>query len=802
MRPDRWERIKDIFGAAIECASEARGPLLDTSCAGDSELRAEVDSLLAAHDTSGGFIDKPAVHAALGVAAETAQSWIGRRLGPYCIVEEIGHGGMSEVYRAIRADDEYQKEVAIKVLRPGLDVEALLRHFRLEKQILANLDHPNIARLLDAGRSEEAQPFLVMDFIKGQPIDDYCEQRRLGVAQRLALFRTLCSAVQYVHRHLMVHGDLKCSNILVTDDGVVKLLDFGIAKLLNPMPAFGMPDTKVTGLIAMTPAFASPEQISGQPITTTSDVYSLGVVLYRLLTGVMPLGEDPLSRLQGEVRSIAAMALQKEPARRYASVQQLDDDLRNHLTGFPVTAHGASVRYLLGKFVARHKTSTTIGVLLLLSLVAGIVATSWQAHVARVERARAERHFDSVRKLADTLLFEVHRAIEDLPGATAARQTLVQNSLAYLDGLAAEQSGDTELRRDLAAAYEQVGDVQGTRLGDNAGALESYRKALEIRSRLVASDAENETLRRELVRNYGKLGDMAFFVDDLAGALEYAGRMMVLAEELSRAHPAEPRDQRNLAYAHSSQGWYRGMSGDAARGLPLIERAETIMQSLVSSQPENAALRRSLGVIYSMHGHVLRLATDRYAESQDKHEKGFALLSELTRADPLNADLRQAEAYALLGIGGAMARQGHLKSALDNQLQAVAWLRTLVDADPKNDRARFDAARALSESGETLVTLGEADRAEQHLNESLHILSASAGGNAREMTVERALMAFTHFQLLRLSAQRGAQCRQARVWLENGLPLVLASARSKTWHLYVAGMTSEAERILAPCDQP
>jgi non-specific serine/threonine protein kinase/serine/threonine-protein kinase len=496
------------------------------------------------------------------------------------------------------------------------------------------------------------------------------------------------------------------------------------------------------------------------------------------------------------------MALQKEPAKRYSSVQQLDDDVRNHLSGFPVTAHGASVRYLLGKFVNRHKVSTAIGALLLLSLVAGIIATSWQAHVARVERARAERHFASVRKLADTLLFEVHRAIKDLPGATAARQTLVQNSLAYLDGLAAEQGGDSELRRDLAAAYEQVGDVQGTRLGDNAGALASYRKSLDIRLRLVASDAANDTLRRELVRNYGKLGDMAFFVDDLGSALDYANRMMLLAQEMSRAHPAEPDDRRNLAYAHSSQGWYRGMSGDPARGLPLIERAETIMQSLVSSHPENPVFRRSLGVIYSMHGHVLRLATDQYALSQDKHEKGFALLSELTRADPLNADLRQAEAYLLLGIGGAMARQGQLQAGLEKQLQAVTWLRTLVDADPKNDRARFDAARALSEAGETLVTLGASDQAEQHLNESLHILSASAGGNAREMTVERALMAFTHFQLLRLSAQRGAQCQQARVWSENGLPLVVASERSRTWHLYVAGMTSEAERILAPCDQP
>lgn len=800
MRADRWEQIKDIFGAAIECGADARRQLLDSSCAGDLELRAELDSLLTAHDTSGGFIDKPAVHAALGIAAAIAPSWIGRRLGPYCIVEEVGQGGMSEVYRAIRADDEYQKEVAIKVLRPGLDVAALLRHFRVEKQILANLDHPNIARLLDAGSTEEGQPFLVMDFIKGKPIDEYCQDQQLSVSRRLALFRTLCSAVQHVHRHLMVHGDLKCSNVLVTDDAVVKLLDFGVAKLLNPGPTLGVPETSRSGLIALTPAYASPEQINGQPITTASDVYSLGIVLYRILTGAMPQGAS-LSPLQGEIKSIAAMALQKEPDLRYSSVEQLDDDVRRHLTGFPVVAHGASVGYLLARFVGRHKVSTSIGALLLVSLVAGIVATTWQAHVAQIERARAERHFANVRKLADTLLFDVHRAIEDLPGATAARQTLVENSLAYLDALSEEQASDADLQRDLAAAYEQVAEVQGTRLGDNSGALVSYRKALDIRTRLFESDRANAELGRELVHNYGRLGDMVFFVDDADRALEYADRMVRLAEALARAHPGEVTDQRGLAYAYTCMGWYRSMSGDASRGLPLLERAEGILQSLLTAHSDNIAVRRSLGVLYSMHGHALRFVLHSYAASQEKQEKAVALLSELTRADPLNADLRQAEAYALLGVGGALAGQGNLQAALDKQLQAVTWLRTLLEADPKNDRARFDAARALGESGETLVTLGERERAEQHLNESLRILSASAGGNAAEMTVERSLMAYTYFHLLRLSAQRGTHCEQRQTWMERGLPLVLASERSKTWRFYVTGMASEADRILAACDQ-
>jgi len=281
--------VKDLFAAALEKDPTERDTFLDAACAAEPELRAEVDSLLDAHESTDDFIERPAAHRALDLEPETPPpSWIGRRVGDYRIVEEVGHGGMSEVYKGVRDDDEYQKEVAIKVLRQGYGTRSLLKRFKVETQILASLDHPNIARLLDAGSSGEGQPYLVMEHIQGQPIDDYCKQHKLGLRARLDLFRTLCGAVQYVHQHLMVHGDLKCSNVLVSENGTVKLLDFGIARLLNPVPAPNPGDPKLTGFLAMTPEYASPEQIRGGPITTASDVYSLGVVLYQLLTGVLP----------------------------------------------------------------------------------------------------------------------------------------------------------------------------------------------------------------------------------------------------------------------------------------------------------------------------------------------------------------------------------------------------------------------------------------------------------------------------------------------------------------------------------
>ncbi len=303
MKSARWQQVRDILASAIALPLAERGNYVEQVCTGDPDLRSEVDSLLRSHEQAGdGFLNTPAADLKGAMTDVTARSSrIGRRIGVYQVIEEIGRGGMGEVYRAVRADGLYQKEVAIKLVRGGYDSDALLERFLCERQILASLDHPNIARLHDGGTTEDGLPYLVMELIEGTPIDQYCEQHNLSINERLRLFTQVCSAVQYAHQRLVIHRDIKPSNILVTAEGVPKLLDFGIAKILDPAAG-----SETTVVRPMTPEYASPEQVRGEPITTATDVYSLGVVLYRLLAGRSPYPENtrtPLefARIIGEV---------------------------------------------------------------------------------------------------------------------------------------------------------------------------------------------------------------------------------------------------------------------------------------------------------------------------------------------------------------------------------------------------------------------------------------------------------------------------------------------------------------------
>ena len=289
MNPERWKQVRDVLEAALPLPPAERGAFLAKACSNDQELRDEVESLLRSHEQAGTvFLAKPA--ADLNVALnqpEPQSNWVGRFIGVYRILEQIGHGGMGEVYSAVRADGQFEKQVAIKLVRSGYDTSELLQRFLHERQILASLDHPNIARLYDGGTTDDGIPYLVMELIEGTPIDQYCDQKELSINDRLQLFTQVCAAVQYAHQRLVIHRDIKPGNILVTKDGIPKLLDFGIAKILNTSSA-----AETTAVRPMTPEYASPEQIRGEPITTATDVYSLGVVLYRLLTGHSPYPAD------------------------------------------------------------------------------------------------------------------------------------------------------------------------------------------------------------------------------------------------------------------------------------------------------------------------------------------------------------------------------------------------------------------------------------------------------------------------------------------------------------------------------
>ena len=425
--PDR-QRLKEVFALALEQPEDGRERFLDSVC-DDPALRREVETLLAAHGDPHPIIERNDFAASSLIGAPGA-GYEGRLFGHYRVLSELGRGGMGTVYLAERSDGEFEQRVALKVVRRSFADSDLRRRFRRERQILASLNHPNIARLFDGGVSEDGEPYLVMEYVEGSRIDDYCEERGLSVEGRLRLFLTVCGAVQHAHQNLIVHCDLKPTNIMVTRGGEVKLLDFGVAKLLNPEPAgAGLTQTQ-TQQLALTPEYASPEQVRGGRVTTATDVYSLGVILYELLTGERPsqpkdTSPEKLSREhdsapskpsevaltrppdgtrgarsrpttrhpklpRGDLDSIVLMAISKDPARRYRSAEQLAEDIKRHLNGRPVVARPATYRYHAAKFVRRNRVGVAAAGLVFLSLVFGLVATAWQARAARRAQARAE----------------------------------------------------------------------------------------------------------------------------------------------------------------------------------------------------------------------------------------------------------------------------------------------------------------------------------------------------------------------------------------------------------------------------
>jgi len=532
MTTERWRQIEEIFTAASELDASERDLYVEKACAGDATLRREVDSLL---EADGGFAATvtDVIHKeAEELASESLEAGAGRRIGPYRLLRLIGKGGMGLVYLGVLEAEDFQKPVAIKLIKRGMDSELMVERFRRERQILARLDHPYIARLLDGGSTPSGQPYFVMEYVEGKPLAEYCSERRPNVADRLRLFQAVCEAVQYAHRNLIVHRDLKPGNILITRDGAPKLLDFGVAKLLDPVVSTGQTQTLVR---ILTPDYASPEQLRAEPVSTSTDVYSLGVILYELLTGRLPhpsSGQPPTEMereicytppdrpsafqpaLRGDLDNIILMALRKEPDRRYGSVEQFSEDIRRHLEGLPVAARNDTIVYRTGKFLRRHKVSVAATLFAWMALLAGIAFAVHQARVARVERLQAQRRFDAVRKLASVMLGELNEKIRNLPGSVAARQLLVKSGLEAVDGLAKEAGNDPALLWDLARAYEGIASLQGSpdpsepSLGEWNQARKSYARALEIAKRLEPARPNDPEMLLLLCKLHLSLGSL------------------------------------------------------------------------------------------------------------------------------------------------------------------------------------------------------------------------------------------------------------------------------------------------------
>jgi serine/threonine-protein kinase len=622
MTPQRWERIKELFHDALAREDGERDAFLEAACGADRGLRDEVASLLASDSRPATLLDGsladvlPAVLAP-GFADGQSDEPAGRRFGPYRAAREIGRGGMGVVYAAVRDDDQYDKQVAVKLIKRGMDTDAIVTGFRRERQILANLEHPSIARLLDGGVTDDGLPYLVMELVDGVPIDIYCERHGLGTAERLRLFRTVCAAVDSAHRSLVVHRDLKPSNILVSADGEVKLLDFGIAKLLDAEAA-GEPT--VGALKPMTPDYASPEQVRGGPITTASDVYALGVLLYLLLTGRRPLSfaaytapeiarvvcdqEPPRPSavvagrhgraLAGDLDTVVLKALAKSPERRYGSADQLSEDLRRHLEGLPVLARKDTFVYRAGKFVRRHRWGMAAAALVFLSLVAGMAAAAWQAGVARAERATAEWVSGF---LVD--LFEITH-----PGA-AQGETVTAVQL--LDQGARRIAGEPPERPEVQAA-----------LMDNIGRA-YFKLGLYERAEPLLADAL-ERRRAALGPDHPEVAASLHHVGELRaaqGRYEEAERMHRRELELRLAELGEGRqlvaESRNsLALALYPQSRFDEAEELLRRSLALQERA------LGGEHPEVATTLNNLAL-------VLRSAS-RFEEAEALYRQALPIL--------------------------------------------------------------------------------------------------------------------------------------------------------------------------------
>jgi serine/threonine protein kinase/tetratricopeptide (TPR) repeat protein len=862
MNPERYRQVKQVFQAVLDVEPTARAAYLREACAQDEELQREVESLLASHDDAGEFIEAPAVPARTeSDTSNELPSAIGQRIGPYQILRELGHGGMGTVYLATRADDQFKKRVAIKLVRRGMDSHFIVRRFRHERQILASLDHPNIARLYDGGTTEDGSPYFVMEYIEGLPLDEYCDRQQLSTAARLELFRTVCSAVQYAHQNLVVHRDLKPGNILITADGTPKLLDFGIAKLLNPELAGAEVDMTMTGMKLMTPGYASPEQARSEPITTASDVYSLGVVLYELLTGHRPYHvssrpphevmrviceEQPAKpstavsrtevittrdgstsnitpemvsrtregqpdklrkRLSGDLDNIVLMAMRKEPNRRYASVSQLTEDIRRHLAGLPVIAREDTFGYRAGKFVTRHKAGVAAATFVAIALTGGMLTTLWQAR-------KAERRFNDVRKLANSFLFEFHDAIEKLQGATPARALVVKRALEYLDSLAQEAAGDTTLQSELATAYEKVGDIQGNpyraNLGDIDGALNSYQKARAIREALVAQGKNPTQEARELAANYRRVGDIQVQKNDTNGALQTYRRALQLIESLSAQELLDPQIRREQSTGYEGIAAALKAAGDWQGSLEHHRKSLQIIEALAAQAPSDLAIRRQLAIQLGNVGRSLS-ETGAKAEGLESLRKAVPIFESLVAAQPDNAQAKRELAVAYNGLGDQFYENRDVRNELEAYRQALKLREAMAAADPANQQLRRDLATSQGNVGYALAQRGDEAGMIEHYRPSLATFEALSAAHPNDAFMMRDLAACYNFygeswqhlaeHPTAKASQRLARWQQARHWLDRSLKLAQQMQTRGLLPGQEAGLPETLTKMVAECDR-
>ena len=720
MSPGLWAQISTLFDDLRDRpAAEREARLLAQA---DDTTRAAVTGLLQAYDTNPAF--DPFSAAGNAVLAPVL---IGRRLGAYRLVAEIGRGGMGIVYEAQRDDDEFDRRAAIKIL-PAWSAAPVVERFRFERRVLAGLDHPGIAKLLDAGSTADGMPYLVMELVDGQPIDQWCDAHATSVGARVALVEKVCAALGYAHQRLVVHRDVKAANILVTAAGEPKLLDFGIATLLATDGAATMGLTQ-TGHHNFTPDFASPEQIRGERVTTASDVYSLGVVLYRLLADQPPYALRDLSTiemirivceveppplhtvapperqsvLRGDLDRIVRKALRKDARERYGTVVEFAADLRAWQEGRPVTAATQSLPYKMRRFVHRNRGMVAAAVALALTLVGGVAATAWQARVAAEERDKAQQRFRQVREMSRSLIFDIHDSLRTVPGTTEPRRLLLDRAVQFLDGLAAGAGADDALKLELAEGYRRLGTVQGSEstdnLGDTAAARTSLTKATRLVDEVRRGDSEAMAPLLMAIELYG---DVALLDGDDAAATRADATRLTLLGELERRHATDVDSLMNLAAAYSDAGIYRAEKRVLDGARRYYGDAVRIYEQIVARGVPQARWARPYTLALKRLGAV-EMVTNAPADSEKHYRQALALETAQMQADPANRQWPFERSYTLSDLGLLAQRQGRHEEAIRLWTEARGVRAEALAAEPKSVR-RLHALATIT------VRLGGAHR--------------------------------------------------------------------------------------------
>jgi eukaryotic-like serine/threonine-protein kinase len=744
---DRWAYIEALLDATLDLPADARPAFLDSATGADAGVRAEVMRLLGAYEQAQDFLERPAAELAPSLLADDDDGGcepraVPERIGPYRLLHEAGHGGMGTVFLAERDDPQLRLRVALKLVRSGVASGSLVRRFLEERQILASLDHPHIARLLDGGITPDGLPWFAMEFVEGTPIDRYCADRRLGVTQRLHLFLLVCDAVQFAHGNLVVHRDLKPSNILVTEDGRVKLVDFGIAKLLAGAARAEAGELTQAGLRPMTPGYASPEQIRGEAVSTASDVYALGVLLYTLLAGQHPYltsgrqphevaraileeepkppsavaAEDARRRLRDDLDTIVLAAMRKEPERRYATAEQLAADIRRHLAGLPVSARPDTWPYRTGKFVRRHRAGVAATLAFAALLIGyGITITVQAERIAR-EAARTEQ----VKEFVLSLFTHADPGVSQGRDLTAL-DLVEQGALRVASELASQPSLQAEMMTLLGNVYQTMGHYEA--------AIGQLRPALAIRRRLhpgahedVARTAqilaavlhyqshygEAEMLLREVLEMRRRLFDQESWevgatLNDLGDLLHSRGDFPAAEDHLRRAlatqiavkgddgHDAA-RARRDLANVLRDRGAF-------------AEAASLYRRSL---QVSRERLGRVDPIVALTQNELARLLTDsgNYGEAEE-------LLSEnLSVFEKLYPHGHALAGTAMQNLGILRLRQGRPNEAAHALRQALAiYRRTLSEENALIPRTQRYLAEAVLASGDADTAAATAEEA-------------------------------------------------------------------------------------------